>query len=175
MTIYWTEERRSGGELLAAALEREGLHAPILRTAAGKPYLAGGPFVSVTHTEGLSAVAVSPRPVGIDAEAKREISAALIAPHGGREEGGLLPPLDGEGGLHQAARRQALPAPRPRLREECPLSSRRPPFPRPLLLRPRGAHPLHLHRGGRDARIPPARVSFADRHKNDCKSLNNLL
>ncbi len=79
MTIYWTEERRSGGELLAAALEREGLHVPILRTAAGKPYLAGGPFVSVTHTEGLSAVAVSPRPVGIDAEAKREISAALIA------------------------------------------------------------------------------------------------
>ncbi len=50
-------------------------------TLAGKPYFAGGPEFSLTHSGGFAACALAPRglPVGIDIEPADRASAAMIA------------------------------------------------------------------------------------------------
>ena len=60
------------GKFLNRVLSRCGIHEPVLRTPNGKPYLASGAcFFSLSHTEGLLAVAVSSQEVGLDAERNR--------------------------------------------------------------------------------------------------------
>lgn len=44
----------------------------------GKPYLPGGPAVSISHSAALAACAVAPRPIGVDVERARPVSPPLI-------------------------------------------------------------------------------------------------
>ncbi len=80
MKIYYTRTPAEG--FLREALARE-YDGPIrlLRTNRGKPYLpeADAPKFSLTHTDGLLAVAIGPREVGLDAEkrAPRNVQAVL--------------------------------------------------------------------------------------------------
>lgn len=48
-------------------------------TEAGRPYLPGGPQVSISHSGGLAACAVGPRPIGVDLERSRSVSPRLLA------------------------------------------------------------------------------------------------
>lgn len=69
MNVYYTTAPTSSAEFLRLVLKKNGLDEPILRSPNGKPYLASGALhFSVTHTDGLLAVAVSKQEVGIDAE-----------------------------------------------------------------------------------------------------------
>ena len=74
MKIYYTRAPVESGAFLENVLAREyGGPAKLVRTADGKPYLdaPGAPKFSLTHTEGLTAVAIGPCEVGLDAEKKR--------------------------------------------------------------------------------------------------------
>ena len=70
MDIFYTTAPVESSEFLKAVLARCGVSAPkILRTQNGKPYLEGNSlFFSVAHTEGLMAIAVADREVGLDVE-----------------------------------------------------------------------------------------------------------
>ncbi len=71
MVIYYTE-RGEGESFLRRALAAYGAEGEILRTDNGKPYLASGDVqFSLTDTDGLIAVAVGRRTVGLDAEKVR--------------------------------------------------------------------------------------------------------
>lgn len=48
-------------------------------TEAGKPYLPGGPEVSLSHSGALAVCAVGPRPIGVDLERRRTVSPRLLA------------------------------------------------------------------------------------------------
>lgn len=71
MKIYYAERTLCREELFAA-LARAGLDCdfPLLATGNGKPYFAApeAPKFNLTHTEGLTAVAVGDCEVGLDAE-----------------------------------------------------------------------------------------------------------
>lgn len=76
-------QRALAEKLLAYSLKREhGLELPSLaqsRTAAGKPYFPGCPVeYSLSHCRGLVCCALSLSPVGVDAEAPRTFSPALL-------------------------------------------------------------------------------------------------
>ena len=72
MKIFYTTMSENSGQFLKNVLARCGIHEPVLRTPNGKPFLRSGAcFFSVTHTEGLLAVAVSLQEVGLDAERNR--------------------------------------------------------------------------------------------------------
>ena len=76
-------QRALAEKLLAYALKREhGLELSSLaqsRTAAGKPYFPGCPVeYSLSHCRGLVCCALSLSPVGVDAEAPRTVSPALL-------------------------------------------------------------------------------------------------
>lgn len=75
MNIYYTFAPVTTEELLAEAMRRAGAVKdgaplpPVLRTANGKPYFGGDlPRFSLTHTAGLTAIAVGEREMGLDAE-----------------------------------------------------------------------------------------------------------
>ncbi len=71
MFIYYTA-RGESGEFLQQVLVRHGAASRILRTPNGKPYLEQGECeFSLTHTEGLIAVAVGGQRVGLDAECRK--------------------------------------------------------------------------------------------------------
>jgi len=54
----------------------------IERDPAGKPYVTGGPHISLAHTRTASAVAVSTLgPVGVDLEPDRNLPTAALADH----------------------------------------------------------------------------------------------
>lgn len=91
MNVYHTDRRLSGEELLALALQATDMPpAPVLHTAAGKPYCENGVSFNATHTEGLSAIAVGDAAVGLDAERRRprDLSALLarLAPEEREED-----------------------------------------------------------------------------------------
>lgn len=44
----------------------------------GKPYVPGGPDVSLSHSGGLAACAVGPRPIGADLERARSVSSRML-------------------------------------------------------------------------------------------------
>lgn len=46
--------------------------------ASGKPYVPGGPQVSISHSAALAACAVGPRPIGVDLERSRAVSPRLL-------------------------------------------------------------------------------------------------
>ncbi len=72
MVIYYTAERAESGEFLRHVLNGQGVAPKILFTKHGKPYLEkGGCEFSLTHTDGLIAVAVGTQRVGLDAERRR--------------------------------------------------------------------------------------------------------
>ena len=72
MVIYYTTEMAESGDFLEKVLKKHGAASQILRTANGKPYLEGGEAqFSLTHTEGLLAVAVGADAVGLDAERRK--------------------------------------------------------------------------------------------------------
>lgn len=76
-------QRALAEKLLAYSLKREhGLELSSLaqsRTAAGKPYFPGCPVeYSLSHCRGLVCCALSLSPVGVDAEAPRTFSPALL-------------------------------------------------------------------------------------------------
>ena len=74
MKIYFTRSPIESRELLRRALAREGRTGelpPVLHTAHGKPYFEGGPAFNLTHTGGLTAVAVGEEEMGLDAELRR--------------------------------------------------------------------------------------------------------
>lgn len=50
-----------------------------LFTSQGRPYLPGGPWVSLSHSGSLAACAAAPVPVGVDLERTREPSPRLLA------------------------------------------------------------------------------------------------
>ena len=69
MVIYYTTERAESGEFLKKVLIRHGGTSEILFTKNGKPYLEGGEAeFSLTHTDGLMAVAVGTQKVGLEKE-----------------------------------------------------------------------------------------------------------
>lgn len=71
MDVYYTTEKTDGG-FLRTVLALCGADGEIARGAHGKPHLkAGGLEFNLTHTLGFAAVAVSRRPVGLDAERVR--------------------------------------------------------------------------------------------------------
>lgn len=79
MVIYYTTEKVESGDFLKKALALAGAESEILRTKNGKPYLEKGELeFSLTHTEGLTAVAVGGK-VGLDAEKRkpRKLDAVL--------------------------------------------------------------------------------------------------
>ena len=89
-TIYL---RRCGDPKAAVAdLKTQALRAlglpdlPLLHDGAGRPYLEGGPFVSVSHSRNYCALALSDRPVGLDAEELRPLREKLAARVMGPEE-----------------------------------------------------------------------------------------
>lgn len=47
--------------------------------ASGKPYLPGGPQVSISHSAALAACVVGQRPIGVDLERSRAVSPRLLA------------------------------------------------------------------------------------------------
>lgn len=47
-------------------------------TQPGKPYVPGGPNVSLSHSGALAACAVGPRPIGLDLERARAVSPRLV-------------------------------------------------------------------------------------------------
>lgn len=60
--------------LLAQALRDRGLPPmPLLHDEAGRPYLKDGPQISLSHTRGAAALALSDSPVGVDIERLRPI------------------------------------------------------------------------------------------------------
>ena len=72
MIIYYTTEECNSGEFLKRALGIAGATSEILRTKNGKPYLKKGELqFSLTHTEGLTAVAVGAQQVGLAAEKRK--------------------------------------------------------------------------------------------------------
>lgn len=72
MVIYYKTERAESGEFLQEVLIRHGGTSEILFTKNGKPYLEEGEAeFSLTHTDGLMAVAVGTQKVGLDAEKRR--------------------------------------------------------------------------------------------------------
>ena len=72
MVIYYTAEKTESGEFLKNILKKHGGASQILRTKNGKPYLEKGEAeFSLTHTDGLVAVAVGTQRVGLDAERRR--------------------------------------------------------------------------------------------------------
>ena len=155
-------QRALAEKLLAYSLKREhGLELPSLaqsRTAAGKPYFPGCPVeYSLSHCRGLVCCALSLSPVGVDAEAPRTFSPALLHPGGAllayRPAGpaaGLPLPVDPERERDEALRpghRLRLPAGVLHLpRGPAPLpGARRAPVP----VRPGGGHCcLRRRRGG---------------------------
>lgn len=48
-------------------------------TETGRPYLPGGPQVSISHSGTLAACAVGPQPIGLDLERARAVSPQLTA------------------------------------------------------------------------------------------------
>lgn len=71
-------ERAAVAEIVA---DIAGKGATIGHTGAGAPFLPGGPFVSVSHSRHLAAVAFSPNsPVGIDIEEDRKGQLLRVAP-----------------------------------------------------------------------------------------------
>lgn len=74
MDVFYTTKPVKSADFLLLILTRCGVIAPkILRTPNGKPYLDGDAlYFNVTHTEGLTAVAVCGQEVGLDAERRTE-------------------------------------------------------------------------------------------------------
>ncbi len=73
--------------LLRHALEERGLRPmELLHDDRGRPYLPDGPCVSVSHTAGAAAVALSGRPVGVDVERLRTVRQGLDRRIMGRRE-----------------------------------------------------------------------------------------
>ena len=73
MDIFYTRAPVASSDFLTSVLARCGEPAPeILRSPNGKPYLKGNAlYFSITHTEGLTAIAVSSQEVGLDAERRK--------------------------------------------------------------------------------------------------------
>lgn len=53
--------------------------APPCFTEHGRPYVPGGPAVSLSHSGALAACAAAPTPVGVDVERERTVSPRLLA------------------------------------------------------------------------------------------------
>ncbi len=74
MRIYVTRTPIAGRELLRRALCAEGLLSPdaplppLMATQRGKPYFLNEPAFNLTHTAGLTAVAIGEGEIGLDAE-----------------------------------------------------------------------------------------------------------
>lgn len=64
---------------LAHRLCQEVAGGPLRFTEAGKPYVPGGPEVSISHSGTLAACAVGPRAIGVDLERARAVSPRLVA------------------------------------------------------------------------------------------------
>lgn len=81
MVIYYTTEEVLSGAFLQRALAAYGAAGGIGRTEQGKPYLQNGAaHFNLTHTEGLTAVAVGTQRVGLDAERRKpRNNAALLS------------------------------------------------------------------------------------------------
>lgn len=81
MKIFFTPDPVDSAVFLRRALALYGIDSPdIRRTPRGKPYLADGRVkFSLTHTDGLAAVAVGASETGIDAERRkpRKLNALL--------------------------------------------------------------------------------------------------
>ena len=72
----YNEQHKAAYELLGAAMRLCGYEqAEIKKTENGKPYFENSDvFFSISHTDGICAVALGESPCGIDIENKREIS-----------------------------------------------------------------------------------------------------
>jgi phosphopantetheine--protein transferase-like protein len=75
--VYWTRcpSGKSGSrQLLSAALDLQGIPAqPLLHDELGRPYFQDGLAVSISHSPGAAAVALSDGPVGVDLEQLRPV------------------------------------------------------------------------------------------------------
>jgi uncharacterized membrane protein YdjX (TVP38/TMEM64 family) len=131
----------------------------IERDPTGKPYVTGGPHISLAHTRTASAVAVSTLgPVGVDLEPDRNLPTAALADHWfslPRRSGSpciqtTFSPLwtlkggRGQGLRSRPSRRRPTPA-----HAAAPARFPRPPLPRGARHRRRGRPPRRSHRGDR--------------------------
>jgi hypothetical protein len=70
--------------LLRTAIGADALP-PMFRTESGKPYFEGGPFFSLSHTDGAALCAVSDAEVGADIERVRSVAGKLQERMGARD------------------------------------------------------------------------------------------
>ncbi len=81
MTIFYTRGPAESEAFIRTALRLSGMRVPAVLSVNehGKPYCEnGGPFFNLTNTDGLTAVAVGEREMGIDAERDRERRADAV-------------------------------------------------------------------------------------------------
>lgn len=101
--------------------------------ASGKPYVPGGPQVSISHSGALAACAVGPRPIGMDLERSRAVSPRLWTGPGRRA--GTKKPIFSSGGLPGrptasvwAGASPGLPCPAPHIVYRAPWNTRERPI-----------------------------------------------
>lgn len=80
VTLYWLAvavraERHAAVHQLCEAVTG----GPLRFAKSGKPYVPGGPAVSLSHSGRLAACAVGPGPIGVDLERSRTVSPRLLA------------------------------------------------------------------------------------------------
>ena len=75
--------------------------------AGGKPFFPGGRHFSLTHSGALAAIALAERPVGLDAEADRPVSPAVVRRTMGPEERAWLEVRGDEGFAFLWTRKEA--------------------------------------------------------------------
>ncbi len=79
VAMYWSviadrKERHTAGHALC---ERVAGSPPVL-SPSGKPFVPGGPEVSISHSGKLVVCAVGPTPLGVDVERARSVSPRLL-------------------------------------------------------------------------------------------------
>lgn len=94
VTVYGTAidhrgERHAVGHALCEAVTGS----PPVLSPSGKPYVPGGPEVSISHSGRLVVCAVGPTALGVDVERERAVSQRLLARarRAGYEGGAFLP------------------------------------------------------------------------------------
>lgn len=92
LALYWTKvAARADRHAVAHRLCETVTGRPLRFAESGRPYVPGGPYVSLSHSGALAMCAVSEAAVGVDLERARPVSPRLLtrakeAGYGGKRE-----------------------------------------------------------------------------------------